>query len=185
MQNKFDYRNLEHEGNTGLFFVRSNERSIRLWKLFMEETHKYPRLDDQSIFWQIVRQTNAPLLSYTESCMLDFNETDLKLTTSGASTFKNVQNEFFACPLDACSFSSGSLHNRYGYAELMQIIKENNKTLFTAHANFVTGVLKKRASLAMHGFWILGPTGKCRDFKLLIPPQIPTGGVKITRAKSN
>ena len=54
------------EGNTGFYFIRSTNSTIRLYEVAISEARHYPNLDEQAIFWSLVkdesrmRGTGAP-----------------------------------------------------------------------------------------------------------------------------
>tara|TARA_A100001015_G_C15038286_1_gene737786 strand:+ start:2689 stop:3549 length:861 start_codon:yes stop_codon:yes gene_type:complete len=181
-RNAFDYANKEHEGNTGLYFVRSNPRSITIFKQSLQAARKQPELDDQTIFWNTIRSMNSPQFFFTKQCLQHVSSSDLKKEVIAWKGHDNPMSEMWlACPLDACSFSVGALHGRYGYSEMMRIAKLTNRSIHSVHANFVNGAFKKRLAMERHGFWILkshlGGKQLCKDFILLIPPEPPKGEV--------
>ncbi|KAJ1437426.1 nucleotide-diphospho-sugar transferase-domain-containing protein, partial [Ochromonadaceae sp. CCMP2298] len=48
----WDFHKSKIEGNTGFYFVRSNNNTVKLWADAFAAAPKYPRLDDQAIFWK-------------------------------------------------------------------------------------------------------------------------------------
>ena len=182
-RNAFDYANKEHEGNTGLYFVRSNSRSVSIFKQSLQAARREPELDDQTIFWNTIRSMNSPQFFFTKQCLQHHvSSSDLKKEVIAWKGHDNPMSEMWlACPLDACSFSVGALHGRYGYSEMMRTAKLTNRSIHSVHANFVNGAFKKKLAMERHGFWILkGPLGGkqvCKDFFLLIPPEAPKGEI--------
>jgi len=71
-----------YEGNTGLYFIRSTSSTIRLYDLTIEEARRYPKLDEQTIFWTFVKDagrlqaTGAPAVVDLGYCR-DFQRSGL------------------------------------------------------------------------------------------------------------
>ncbi len=191
----FDYTDPRQEGNTGLYYVKSNAKSVAVWKLALHASLKQKGLDDQTLFWNTIRGMKFPQFMFTRKCIHGNVSLEKELRAFKGSD-STLHERWVACPLDACSFSSGSLLGRYGYQEMMQVVKDTNRTIFSLHANFVTGANKKQYALQRHGFWLtaaaLGPGGEvmahddsCKGFSMLIPKDLPKGGMKITKAKAS
>ena len=87
------------EGNTGFFFMRSNERTRRIYSEVLEmfaSTGK--ELDDQTLFWDFLRQEHA------QSRILSHNGChDLEDSVSANASLKLV-----TCSLNPCIFSVGA-----------------------------------------------------------------------------
>lgn len=186
--NEFDYSNRQHEGNTGLYFVRSNKRSISVWRQALQAARQQPGLDDQTIFWNTIRNMDSPQFFFTKQCLQRnaSSTSDLKKEIIAWKGHDRPMSEMWlACPLDSCSFSAGALHGRHGYSEMMNIARVTNRTIYSVHANFVTSGFKKKLALERHGFWILlnnpGSKQECQQFSLHIPP-VPPKGETVTKA---
>ena len=180
----FNYGNRQHEGNTGLYFVRSNAKSISVWKQALKASIKQPGLDDQTLFWNTIRDMKTPQLFFTTQCQQEHvSSSELKkVIIAWKGHDSPMQEMWLTCPLDACSFSTGALHGRYGYSELMRTLMITNRSIYSVHANFVTGAHKKRMALERHGFWIFNDnsmnvanTQQCKQFALHMPPDPPKG----------
>lgn len=89
------------EGNTGFYYVRSNEKTIKLWADAFAAAPKYPRLDDQAIFWKIIRKSQDPPIKHLGYC----NEINKDLIID--------KNYLTSCMLSTCAFSSGMISDRY------------------------------------------------------------------------
>ena len=55
----WDFYTSKAEGNTGLYFVRSTNATRYLWYMEYLESFKQPNLDDQTIFWRMIRGTKV------------------------------------------------------------------------------------------------------------------------------
>lgn len=73
--------------------------------------YRYPRLDDQAIFWKVIRSSKNPLVLPIGKCR-NFNSAD-----DLASMFKHHGHDhtryLVSCVLDTCVFSSGMISNVY------------------------------------------------------------------------
>ena len=174
---------------------------------------RYPGLDDQTIFWNTIRdlkplKTSSLVFSYLQKCpkrmTVDFlasveylnyperfADQDLSLYYSKYNI--STENVILACPLKPCSFSSGSLGGHLAYAELIHNFRYLNATLYSVHANFLTGYLKKTRALMKFGFWLSGddnymnyrPASSCKDYVFYEPQslrQMYKNDFKITKA---
>ena len=56
----WDFHKSKIEGNTGFYFVRSNNNTIKLWEAAFAAAPRYPRLDDQAVFWKVIRSSFDP-----------------------------------------------------------------------------------------------------------------------------
>jgi hypothetical protein len=101
-QDNWDFRRSRVEGNTGFYFVRSNNKTIRLWEEAYEASMRNLHLDDQAIFWTVIRQSIDPEILPLGMCGRD--EYDLTVFSI---------NQLTTCYLDTCMFSSGMLSRQY------------------------------------------------------------------------
>ena len=95
----WDFFKSEEEGNTGFYYARTNERTLKLWKDALALSPKYPDLDDQSVFWIHLRETKDPKPLPLPHCG-HFDNT----TRTG--------KELVTCALDGCIFSAGDISSR-------------------------------------------------------------------------
>ena len=63
-------------------------------------THRFPRLDDQAVFWRVIRQSADPPALPIERCR-DFHRSAEQV------------NHLVSCMLDVCVFSSGMISGVY------------------------------------------------------------------------
>lgn len=110
----WDFRRSREEGNTGFYYVKSSNRTIALWRDAFEAVPKYPGLDDQAVFWRVIRQARSPPVMPIGRCR-HVNWTDESSSApavAGAakgSVYSEASQPLVTCVLDACVFSSGML----------------------------------------------------------------------------
>eukprot|EP01035_Chromulina_nebulosa_P018740 gene18740-24505_t len=123
------YRNRE-EGNTGFYFARSNNNTIKLWESAIKASNNYPKLDDQAIFWNVIRHTIDPIIIPLGKCN--------KLSSSDHMSYSN---KLTTCHLDPCVFSAGMISKvyvpEYTYEELITNLRYLNESICTLHANYI------------------------------------------------
>lgn len=165
------------EGNTGFYFLRSNPNTIKLYSTFLTQSVASPSdVDDQTLFWNYlfrlhrstINSEGAPLrIEPQNSC--DVPVVNKKLTS------------VYSCPLDFCEFASGILGSDRALNLTMAKLLQQQKDLFTAHANFMIGNAKKQERLSALGFWLAtrsgeeGPSawaGKCLQYPSPKPRDI-------------
>jgi hypothetical protein len=64
---------------------------------------RFPQLDDQAIFWRIIRTTSSPHIVPLSTCH------DVNTTAQGGASGSSSLGDLITCPLDTCEFSSGML----------------------------------------------------------------------------
>eukprot|EP01034_Spumella_vulgaris_P021696 gene21696-27746_t len=135
------------EGNTGFYFVRSNRNTIKLWADAFAAAPKYPKLDDQAIFWKVIRTSKDPSVLPLSHCRSFDAPADLK-----------TDNQIVSCVLDTCMFSSGMISKVYvpelTYEMLLSNLKTLNESIVTLHANYISGNEKKMMRMKEYGFWL-------------------------------
>jgi hypothetical protein len=132
------YRSTRVEGNTGVYSIRSNYKTIFLWKQVLSEATRRPTVDDQTVFWLIIRANHSM---------------NTALSNCSEAIPANSQDTIVNCPLDGCQFSMGGARPER-YRDLSANLKKRNESLVLVHANFVNGNGAKYAGLLYHGFWI-------------------------------
>jgi hypothetical protein len=169
--NIWDFHNETHEGNTGFVYVRSNNNTLRLWHLYAEYAVQFKDIDDQTIFWKLIR--SGPDIPITSVGQCD-RQQQANIIPSPSSTI-------VTCHLDGCLFSAGSIsyHKNHGsgygmMAEAVFKMRETNPAVkaVSIHANYISGNRNKMESLKSHGLWITSPSatedlsfgGLCRNF---------------------
>eukprot|EP00607_Mallomonas_marina_P003391 CAMPEP_0182432378 /NCGR_PEP_ID=MMETSP1167-20130531/55903_1 /TAXON_ID=2988 /ORGANISM="Mallomonas Sp, Strain CCMP3275" /LENGTH=215 /DNA_ID=CAMNT_0024619811 /DNA_START=172 /DNA_END=819 /DNA_ORIENTATION=- len=140
------FRTTPDEGNTGFYYVRSNERTIKLWHHALGNISKYPALDDQSIFWIVLRGSMNPPVLPLLSC-----QDSLSLSPTHNSSL--IGSYLVSCPLDGCVFSAGALRG-VAYIMLRDGLKRKKEKACTLHANYLKGNERKKSALAIHGYWL-------------------------------
>ena len=85
--------------NLGFYFVRSNERTIKTWEHSFDAMEKNGKLDDQAIFWTVLRQATDPTVHFFRNCS-DLSPNDF-----------SINNKLTICPLNLCMFNSGGHDN--------------------------------------------------------------------------
>jgi Nucleotide-diphospho-sugar transferase len=173
----WDFRRSKEEGNTGFYFVRSNNRTIKLWADAYAAMPKFPGLDDQAVFWNVIRHAEDPPIYPLGKCR-NLEDTE-KVTVSYGEKKKNNKNKnkkkqkqkqkqkqkevsvkdvLTTCVLDACVFSSGMISRyrvpEFTYERLLENLKLHNETICTLHANYMKGNLPKMERMRAHGFWL-------------------------------
>lgn len=153
----WDFHATEEEGNTGFYFVRSNNRTIQLFNNSIAAVSKWPEYDDQSVFWMTIRSSKAPPIHPLKKC----------------AHAKESSRNLTSCPLDACEFSVGALRG-VAYTMLRNGLVKSGSKMITLHANYMKGNLPKQTALAAHGLWLATKSkngdwsGGCQSFK---PPM--------------
>ena len=141
------------EGNTGFYYARSTSNNIKIWTEAIAAIPLYPGLDDQTIFWNTVRNSKSihirPLLSCPNSTSAPFK----KLKGLGVDIYKN---DWITCGLDVCLFSSGAISEPKVHRQYREGLERlgPGMTGVTVHANFMSGGQKKEEAMTRHGFWL-------------------------------
>ena len=156
----WDFHKSEVEGNTGFYYARSNTRTESLWETVVNSVREFPGLDDQSIFWSIIRRAdiNPPVLPLPRC--IDY---------SNKSEHISDTRPIVTCALDGCMFSAGALRG-VAYTMLRDGLRKRNGTLHTIHANYIKGNENKKRALELHGYWLATRTeeghwdGPCKSF---------------------
>jgi len=151
---KWDFHKSKVEGNTGFYFVRSNNNTIQLWANAYAAAPKYPRLDDQAVFWKVIRTSIIPPVLPLGLCRHFNTPSDLQL-----KPMKDTSDRYLvSCMIDTCVFSSGMISRMYEpeftYETLLSNLKLLNETICTLHANYISGNEKKMARMKEYGFWL-------------------------------
>lgn len=136
------------EGNTGVFFARSTPGVRALLAATIAAAPSFPGLDDQSIFWRVVRRKSTGFnVRMLASCDANNNKNN-DVDNSGST-------DVSMCPLDECSFSVGALRgDGSAFASLQKELRRRGAQAVTVHANWIKGNAAKAAALAKHGLWL-------------------------------
>ena len=149
----------KEEGNTGFYYVRSNARTIKLWQTAYEAVPRYPGLDDQAVFWRIIRQSTDPPVVPIGTCKHYNEDVAAQYDTSPA----NAPVPLVTCVLDPCVFSSGMLSRvwvpEYTYEQLLENVALRNETICAVHANYLSGNTPKMQRMQEYGFWLATKSG--------------------------
>ena len=122
----WDFYQTEEEGNTGLYFIKSNARTIQLLENFIITYPKHPELDDQTILWTMLRSMKSPQIDPKPKCSHIVGDSSHPET-------------LVTCHLDGCLFSAGGLRGA-AYNWLEAAVKKRNESVVSIHANFVKGM---------------------------------------------
>eukprot|EP00981_Chlorochromonas_danica_P008689 scaffold2270_cov242-Ochromonas_danica.AAC.3 len=149
-----DWCRIKVEGNTGFYFVRSTNETIKLWADAFKAAPKYPRLDDQAIFWKVLRSSQDPPILPLEKCR-HFDRVEDQMASYQKTTGRRYLT---TCYLDTCIFSSGMLSRKYipelTYEMLVENLKKMNERMVTVHANYISGNKKKMVRMMDYGLWL-------------------------------
>ena len=157
--NDWEFSNPEYEGNTGFYFARANNLTVKLWDDAFKLSFMHPGLDDQTIFWKNLKSTVNPRVSSMKLC---------ENFTSNSSF-----NTLVICPLDGCMFSAGALRG-VAYNWLLENLLKRRVKLFTVHANYIRSNAAKQHALDYHGYWLATSSkdgnwdGKCRSLSIRV-----------------
>lgn len=174
-QETWDFKRSKEEGNTGFYFVRSNNRTIKLWEHAYEVALKTPKLDDQAVFWHVIRRSSDPVIEPIGKC----RHHNITSSNINSSSEIDAAVPLVTCFLDTCVFSSGMLSKiyipEYTYGELLDNLKYKNESIVALHANYLTGNKAKMVRMNEHGFWLATP-----DFDAVHAYSTSTGSVNST-----
>ena len=155
--NKWDFYQTEEEGNTGFYFIRSTRAAMSLLSLTLKSAIKHPNLDDQSVFWQLIRQLKSPTMS-----VKPLKKCNDQAFNSSVSNIENAPH-LTTCHLDGCVFSVGALRG-VAYNWLKDNLAKKREAVVTIHANYIKGNALKMKALQKHGYWITDNKNKCNPF---------------------
>ena len=146
-KNTWDFRKSnKEEGNTGFYYVKSNERTIKLWEDAYKAVPKFAGLDDQAVFWRVIRQSVDPQIEPIGDCRHFSHHNEINAIP------------LVTCVLDPCVFSSGMLSRvwvpEYTYEALLQNLAKRNETFCAVHANYLKGNKPKQQRMEEYGFWL-------------------------------
>ena len=149
----------KEEGNTGFYYVKSNQRTIKLWQTAYEAVPHYPGLDDQAVFWRIIRQSTDPPVVPIGTCKHYTDQEAALLDPTPA----NALVPLVTCVLDPCVFSSGMLSRvwvpEYTYEQLLENVALRNESICAVHANYLSGNAPKMQRMQEYGFWLATKSG--------------------------
>lgn len=157
-RSKWDFSNIEHEGNTGFYFARSTPKVLKLFDHYFQSEDDLS-LDDQTLFWRAVRSftrnSSNPRVVFLPVCRDQYR----------TITQANSEDVMYMCYPHTCSSGSGAIHRFYEYASEL---KQNNMKMHIVHANFLVGNHAKQKKLEERGLWLAqhdkdGYGGKCKD----------------------
>jgi hypothetical protein len=100
--------NPESEGNTGFYFIRSNPRTIKLFEDLLVAMVKTPEMDDQSVFWTMVRNRTKLMIHHEGKCRHLLEEDR-----------SNANQTLVTCVLDPCLFSSGMMRGPARFSKII------------------------------------------------------------------
>jgi hypothetical protein len=143
----------KNEGNTGFYYVRSNNNTLKLWNDAFNEAPKFPKLDDQAVFWRVIRLSKDPPIWPLGRC-----RHIPSIPSNSLYHPQTSQRYLVSCLLDSCVFSSGMLSRLYEpeftYETLTSNLKILNESIVSIHANYLSGNRKKMLKMQEHGLWL-------------------------------
>lgn len=155
----WDFYKSPFEGNTGVYYIRSTKATMHFYQQVLTQAPKQPDLDDQTIFWQLLRRKPSSEVITSTKCYTHIRSDSLSAL--------NGPNTIVTCPLDGCMFSMGGLRDDKN-GHLKDSLRKNNQSLILIHANFVNGNYLKMNAMKKHGFWITNypdnSKESCRSF---------------------
>ena len=134
--NKWDFYKTDEEGNTGFYFIRSTRAAKTLLLLTLKSAVKHPNLDDQSVFWKLIRQAKAPTISVNP-----LTKCEDQVFNSSVNIVENTPH-LTTCHLDGCIFSVGALRG-VAYTWLKDNLAKKRERVVTIHANYIKGSIVK------------------------------------------
>jgi hypothetical protein len=182
----FNFYKSRLEGNTGFYFVRSNNNTVKLWQAAYEAAPKHPRLDDQAVFWKVIRASVSPPILPIGECRHFNRPGDLRLKPAAGTSVD--EKYLVTCDLNTCKFSSGMLSRQYvpelTYETLILNLRRMNAGVITMHGNYISGNRRKMERMKEYGFWLASAdtvsiadgayAGKCLDY---VPAPLNTTAV--------
>lgn len=117
-----------------------------MWKDAYKAVPKYAGLDDQAVFWRVIRQSVDPQIEPIGDCK-DFSRNE-----------DSEHTPLVTCVLDPCIFSSGMLSRvwvpEYTYEALLENLAIRNESFCAVHANYLKGNKPKQQRMEEYGFWL-------------------------------
>jgi hypothetical protein len=155
------------EGNTGFYLMRSTNDTIDLLQTVIAAVRRYPKLDDQTIFWNIYRD-ELKLTQPSEYSGLCGSTSSLRSHTDSNAATSNGSDatspvRISSCHLDLCQFSAGALQRPPKYQALLSTLDQSNMSLYTVHANMIKGDKLKENMMKANGLWLHTAKG-CASF---------------------
>ena len=163
-----------NEGNTGFYYVKSNKKTLKLWKDAFDAALKQTKLDDQAIFWRVVRTSADPIVLQLGRCRNYEGKNSVEAGVT--NVYREGVDHLVSCYLDECLFSSGMLSRRWvpemTYETLIEVLNLKNESICALHCNYMSGNKAKMDRMQEYGFWIsgnkeeaLGPaSGTCEPY---------------------
>jgi len=184
----WDFRRSDDEGNTGFYYVRSTPQTIKVFSDSYMATNdpRLNKLDDQTIFWEVIRKSSDPEIIPLPKCKHFDEETRKEIEAANPAKKQATTGNYSAmvtCHLDGCVFSSGAprglgpsgslkANEKEGeaYGRLRVALANKKETLVSVHANYIVGNHAKQKGLDDHGYWLATKNpdgtwgGKCKEF---------------------
>jgi hypothetical protein len=156
---------MREEGNTGFYYVKSNRRTIRLWKTAYEAVPHHPGLDDQAVFWKVIRESTEPPIVPIGTCKHYDDAAEKEYDNRKEHNLGNGSDllPLVTCVLDPCVFSAGMLSRawvpEFTYEMLLENVALRNETICAVHANYLSGNAPKMQRMQEYGFWLASKEG--------------------------
>ncbi len=146
------------EGNTGFYFVKSNKKTLKLWQDAFDAALKQTKLDDQAIFWNVLRTSSDPVVLQLGRCRN--YEGKASIEPGVTNLYREGYDHLVTCYLDECLFSSGMLSRQWvpemTYETLIEVLNSRNESICALHSNYISGNKAKMDRMKEYGFWISG-----------------------------
>eukprot|EP01041_Mallomonas_annulata_P000630 gene630-1221_t len=127
------------EGNTGFYYVRSNKNTIKLWQTYMSTTSDLS-LDDQTLFWDTIRNIKDPIIQPLNEC-------------SHQNT-SNDDNILVTCHPDVCQAGAGAVKTMKQFKDFKSALALKKMQMISIHANWMVGNDKKQSALTENNLWL-------------------------------
>ena len=127
------------EGNTGFYFVRSNNNTISIWEQFLAVAENDKGIDDQTVFWRMMKTLNTPNITSLLSCS---NHSFSLVRPDGI-----VMCHPHVCHTGVCALTDG-------VQNMASVLRGLNMKMISVHANCVVGNAGKEQKLRENGLWL-------------------------------
>lgn len=145
---EFDVLGRDSEGNTGFYYVKSNLKMWELWASVLLEARRFPKLDDQTVFWNVVRNSALPAIFNFDTCGETKHKVKLRqpqnATLDPSLTLR-------MCGLDNCLFSCSVMK----FPTILKQLRANKQVPYIMHANFIIGNEWKEKAMFNHKMWLV------------------------------
>ena len=132
---------------------------------------RYAKIDDQTVFWHIVKVMTSPQFVEFPRCnttLADELRSTLPVAPHTASDHlhdhENRNGTMIACPLDECLYSAGALSHDNAELQLRVELIRRKEVPILLHANWLDGHDKKVNALKRNSLWLAFDNWTCSDY---------------------